>query len=1094
MAANTHATPETADRTPDADPKAAGGRGPEATESGGSTDAAMLGAVVAPAGSRGRHLPGPRGVLALQRRAGNAATTELLLRRRRAGARVTDRALQRITDEQLNAKARDPDEAFWTEHDQKKGDAEKDAHLMASLGSVRPATVEKVWLGLSDELAAAKANPDAFAKSVAVNDNLPDHDCFDALKEQFKKDVERTALNYLAENRAAVQKEMKDTGVTTEGGEEPNADQNVAVQDIQKVAPMMEKVVEAKKAIQQTPVGMMQAGQGGTVTLKFDPGGPPPTGPNYYIPEGFAKWEDVNANWRKTLAIEAALIQQNPSAAYFMGEGGAGDLAKLKDPGDVTAARAAIGKGLNDLAGKIDKAVPLIGDDLTYIDFPPIHQQLLGGQLGPSGTLWSGPVEKAVAKELISDATLTHLLASLGIGLASGALFLFASIATAGGAAVLGGVLAGLGVVASGAQAASSWDKYHDLATAQAATVDPEMALVTADQVDSAMLSAVLDTVFAFLDAYQAVKGAYVGLKGGKAVLEAGKVGIESSSRVGLRNLAKAADKRLVLEQAIKELGHEEASKIAGISYEEMAGILGKESELGKRLLVLGKVGLTAEMGELLKKLPQLATLGADEGEKVLAASIETYGMIGTLKKTGGWAAIKKSAAMESAAGKAMEAWRHSLVEELQQFIAKESKDMTEGTAKAIRTGTEQAASDVDVQVIGGAAAELQQRAEGWLAGRLDTGVAKAKGLLDAEIFVDPLRSHIIDVLKEVDDATKQLITRRMADKEKAMIFGARLREAGGESTEAGKKIIEEADAAKITIQKDFEPMSAAAQKRASQIIDGKMGELKAAADPAKKAAIAEEIAELQARINASHPDAYVGGGVKIWVSGREEDIAKIAEASGVPLEQLKAATNAQRVTAALTEAKWLEAAVKKLAKPVSPADAEGIGKLAKTVTDVGKHGARAAEQLGKAGAENSGALKALMDELKAIKATKAEAIAERIKNGDIDLIRGQIDGHLENLRTQTALAVKSLGDDARTLGVDLAKMAEYQRLVDWQIFYATMVDAGKGATAAYCELLKAWVQSELQQSISPPAESLGYTPDPNAVFGPPPEPAPAAP
>ena len=50
-------------------------------------------------------------------------------------------------------------------------------------------------------------------------------------------------------------------------------------------------------------------------------------------------------------------------------------------------------------------AVPLVGDDLTYIDFPPIHQQLLAGQVAPSGINWSGAMEKSVAKELVSDAT-----------------------------------------------------------------------------------------------------------------------------------------------------------------------------------------------------------------------------------------------------------------------------------------------------------------------------------------------------------------------------------------------------------------------------------------------------------------------------------------------------------------------------------------------------------------------------------------------------------------------------------------------------------------------------------------------------------------
>jgi hypothetical protein len=179
-------------------------------------------------------------------------------------------------------------------------------------------------------------------------------------------------------------------------------------------------------------------------------------------------------------------------------------------------------------------------------------------------------------RQEIADANVVHLLKTLGIASVVAALFILASIATAGGAAGIGALLFAGGAVASGATAAASWDKYGDLAAAHAATVDPELALVSGEQVDDAMIGAILDTVFAFVDVWQGVKGAYVGIKGGKAILEAGKVGAEASTKVALRNLAKAGNAKEVVTKAVAELGHEQASLSPAVY--ELAQIVGKEA------------------------------------------------------------------------------------------------------------------------------------------------------------------------------------------------------------------------------------------------------------------------------------------------------------------------------------------------------------------------------------------------------------------------------------------------------------------------------------------------------------------------------------
>lgn len=1032
----------------------------------------------------------PGDLIALQRSVGNEAVTHLLV--------------QRIGMDPMPSQ--DPNLKQALEADKlpddyaKKSDPEKIAAIRGMLGSKTASVVGRAWALLGDELGQARANPDLFTRSVQIEDDILDHAPFETLRERFKKDVEQTALDYTTQNRDLVLGEMRRIGVDEERkGEEPGAEADFAVQDIQKAAGEMERVRDAKKRILGTQIGWQRAmvpqlGWRRTGPALFDPSGAPTfmeSMPGADAPT----WDTVNQEWRRTLGVEAAIIRQHPSAAYFMslegGQASAAALEKVKTVTDIKVARAEILKALQDLADKIDTVVPLIGDDLDYLDFPPIQQQLLIGQPAPSGTNWSKPVEKAIAKEEIADATIADLLKTIGVSTVGAAFFVFASIATAGGAAALGAVLFAGGAAVGVGQAAASWDKYGDVSAAHAATVDPELALVSGEQVDAAMTSAILDSVFAVLDVWQGVKGAYVGLKGGKAILEAGKAGAEVSTRTALRNLGKASNPKELVLKAFGEYGHDQVSRMTGLSYDELAEIVGKETDAGKRLLYLGKVGVSQRTADLLAKLPQLAKLGLDEGEQVLRASLETHGMIGTLERAGGWAAIKNSAAFKggSASAKAMEGWRAGIVKELQEYIAKESDAMS----KAVRTGTEKAASDVDVQIVGGAAAELQTKAEGWLAGRLGTNVKGAKSLLDAEVFVDPFRSHLIDIMKDVAPAVRERLSAKMAGWERQMVYGARYKEALKVSREAGEKVLKEAESLGIKPFLEFEPLSPSEQKRIAGLIDGWMGELKAGTGDAEE--LIERISKAQAQINASHADAYVGGGVRVWVTGREEDVAKLAAAIGIDPDVLRSATVAQRVIAALTESKWLEASVRRLAAP--PKGTEDLGKLAKAVSDIGKHGGRAAQQLGKAGAPNAAALDDLFRRLMAFKELPADQLTKRIGGGELGQIRSEIDGLLATLGAQTKTAVDGIASDIKALSVSGTEMAEFQRLLKWQARYATLNDAARQATGAYIEALHAALQAKAGASLPGPEASQSTAPLPNASMPEPTQstvPAPATP
>jgi hypothetical protein len=239
------------------------------------------------------------------------------------------------------------------------------------------------------------------------------------------------------------------------------------------------------------------------------------------------------------------------------------------------------------------------------------------------------------------------------------------------------------------------------------------------------------------------------------------------------------------------------------------------------------------------------------------------------------------------------------------------------------------------------------------------------------------------------------------------------------------------------------------------------MKKLAETTDAGDKAKLIEDISEAQARINASHPDAYVGGGVAVWVTSREGDVQKIADALGISVEQLTSVTVAKRVTAALSESKWLEAAIKRLSAPGAES-LDDIDKLAKAVTNIGKHGARGAEQLGKAGPANVGDLTRLMNELKVWKDASSDVVRARFKGGELEAIRSQLSGLLDQLKGGTKTAVDSLGSEALGAGIDLTKMAEFAKLMDWQATYAVLVDTAKGSTGAYINMLQLAVEAKL--------------------------------
>ena len=1044
----------------------------------------------------------------LQRAAGNAAVVQLIAAQGRGPTGATAvptqpmAPLQRIIDP--------PGIGELPEGYMQMSDADKAKAIRGMLGSKSATAISAAWGFLANAKEVALANPDLFVSSVKVNDNILDLPAFADMRNRFKAEVEGKARDYLTGNKQAVQAEREKTGIpppTTGGtvGEQVQArvdilsgkgaseETNAEVQKIQKAADEMERVKAGKAKCLATAVGYREVPKK-TVTgewedekkpVLFGPGQPPPE----HEPPA-PTYEEVLKEWNSLLAAESALVRTYPSAAFFVGEGG--DPSKIKGDKDIRVARAEIATALADVEGRIDAAIPKIGNGVNFTDLVPIQQELL------AGPEWSKPVQNAVAKEEISDADLGKLLAALGVGTLSAAAFLFASFASGGLATFL--FAAGAGI--SGAQAGVSWDNYFDLAAAQKASIDPAAQLVTGEQVDAAMISALLDTVFAAMDLWQGAKGVKAAAaasalaeKSSKGMIEAAEAGAKANAASVLRNLGSAQKPGEALAMAVAEVGPEEAQRLSGLSFEQLAQKAGgKGTPLGDRFLLLAEKGagaMSEETKGLLAKLPSLASItDAAEGEKVLAAGISELGYLGVLKKVGGWGAIKKTAVMKSGTGSAavLEGWRAGLVRELDKYIQEASDKLS----KTVRTGTEQAASDLDVQILGDAAAQLKKEAESWLAQRMGTNVDDASRLLDATIFIDPTRAHLVDLMRDLPENVRAQIRSETASIEPPLIMGARLKAAEKYGKAAQDKVLEEARLANVTPDLTFVPLTPQEQAARAADIDKWMADLRDSTKADIHPTRVRQVSRAQALIDASHSDSYVGGGVAVWVTGRGDlldplsDVNKIANALNVDPADLAKFTTAQRVSAALSEGKWIDAAVNSLNTP----GAGSVEQLTRDVSNIGKHGARAAQVLRVPGTTDVGRLTQLMETLESYAKASVTDLAEIVTSGDLAMLRGEIARILDSLGSATGAAVTALRKDLTDLGVVIPQqaMADIESWLKWQRRFDVLRSAASNATAAEIRVLETAIQACEQQSVQPPSEPPAIYPQPpNQSVMPPP-------
>jgi hypothetical protein len=830
------------------------------------------------------------------------------------------------------------------------------------------AGVRYVWESFGDPMAIARANDALFLECAKTDKELFDLDGFDELREEFEKAVNERVTSNLNSNRNYVADQMSQLGIKGEDETQVASGQHDADADekLRKTQLLAEKVSQWQQGMERArhiKVGHRWRMKSGGARadfahevqepVLFDPTTPPPGNEppkNADDKDSYRSWSDIKREYDTLERGVKRVFAESPAVFATVQQGSgwfdpagkaAGDLAKASPE----EARAQLAKVLGTLVGKIEEAQGLVGDDLDYRDFIPVHRQLM------QGGKWGGEFEKSVIEADVADHEFGKVLTSLALSAAGAAGFLVAEFATAGMATFIG---VAVGVGAGVAQAGMSIEDYLDKAAAyDARTGNAETDLVTEEQVDSALFQAILDTALAVIDAASGVVGALAKLRGPEALLAAaGTAGAERTATSMLGEALAQGDvaaRTAAVQAALAEEGIEGAMKASGKSAEELAAIVGKDTEAGKKLLAAADVGKDAAKVEgLLGKLADFSKLEKTEAETVLREALAQYGYAGTLRKVpGGWKSVTKTLGDAHPIAQELDAWRSKLVEEMKQWLETASK----GESKAVQTGTSAPTSDVDISTVGQDAAQNVERAKEFIAQRAGTTRKELETVLDLDAAVNPARMHLQDVVKGLSAEARAAIEREAARFEEGLAQSRRYYAAKQAGDDALMKQIESEAAGKLN--REWVPLDKgqiSALERQMDQWSKRLAELEAAGGAeAEKAALIRDIGRAQAQVLGASQTMYpTGGSIRMWVTERaptvpgvKSDMEKLAEA-GVRIDPDAAAIwPGQRYTAILGEGHFLDGAFKGI-KVAEGAD------LVKAIKDFGKHGGRVVEVLGR--------------------------------------------------------------------------------------------------------------------------------------------------
>lgn len=749
-----------------------------------------------------------------------------------------------------------------------------------------------------------------FQQSVNYGVDYERIEFFHTMKREFQTATRSKAGGYLKSNLELAKKEMAQLGIPETEGQGQNADLSAEnekkMKDIQDAAALVGDAMKAKKHLEELQVGFTTRGGAHKVYYR-KPGesasrfvwrqyfrdGPPemstlPDGAQVNGPKTFP-YSEVKGHYDAVNGIIEGYSAKYPGLYTLALGGQLEELVKKDSPQQV---QTMMGEGLRTLVANIQKAQPMISSgDLDHLELLPIHAQLTN-----SDPKWSTQIGRWFVKQEVEGHEDAEFWQSLGLGTLAAVAFVVAELATFGTATFWIAAAAGAG--ASGLQAGMSIEKYMDMDTASKAAVSPSSQLVYEGQVSAAALAAVLDTVFAFLDlagpAMRGLRAARLGratsvmdvIPVDKVIKEIGQ-GAEKELIGKLPTVAATQEGRDILEKSVAQLGVERTKELSGKTYKELVEIAGQKSATGERIKdFMSRTPLTPEEIKMYKgdlKLigedVRMGWLPVDKADALILMMIEQIGPMEVVKRAGGWKALNASTILGKGtkAGKAMEAWRQSLVKELDDFMERQFQ----GKVKA--TGTPGSTHDLDVSQLGKQgeggvpgvdAAKHREAAVSYLAGKLGVDPGELNKLLDTDLFIDPRRIHLYDEVFEKLPLLREKVAKQAAALEQELIMNFRLAQAEKLNDPALVKQIKKEMEAMGIPQTRVPLPSPEGVGMLNQEAEQLMSALETAVkqgDLGAQERLVLEIAQKQAMINAAEKGGYFsGGGVRAMASERD--------------------------------------------------------------------------------------------------------------------------------------------------------------------------------------------------------------------------------
>lgn len=411
--------------------------------------------------------------------------------------------------------------------------------------ALRKRHLESMWDSFGPRLPeVAAANYELFDTSLKRGVDVDNLDSLKPLRSKFEADVKQLALNNMFANRKFIQSELKKFG-EEDGVKALTFDDREETTQIQMAAGEVARAEQYQEFLRNmtvgyyipTPIGEHRSRE---PKILFDPIAPPSFSED--VVPGDQVWAEVKKKYDETQSVITGLIKRFPSLGALRTVGAIETASGAATPQE---ARKVLAGAYREVLGNLERTVERLGtDDLDYRDLQPIHAKLFAGT-DLSGTNWSSALNQRVAIGVLEDHEQIEFWIAMGLTTVSAAAFIAAEFATAGMATLLVAV----SVTASGVQAARSWENFFDLAEASKAHTDERYALVSSGQASEALTSALLDTVFFFIDAAGGVK-----LASGKMrpPLRAGGI---STSRSSAEHVAKELTDFEVAEYAARS-GH----------------------------------------------------------------------------------------------------------------------------------------------------------------------------------------------------------------------------------------------------------------------------------------------------------------------------------------------------------------------------------------------------------------------------------------------------------------------------------------------------------------------------------------------------------